>query len=476
MKTEDDAELTLAAEELPAPWLASASKASLITALRRGDRDGVLHAFGIAPNACGERVQQMAALLIEWRRMSVATIGAHEVFHRRTEVGDLKQVVAPVKLSLSDGTLYRMPAKHERRLKSDPSRFASRTAKPYEVLWVPVYDDPMEARLTAAGYNRLNEVAGCSVALPDTVAVDGRREGNPYVARTDDDDLRRIVLQVNVAGPAPLTGNIVVVQYVLDLDVRADLLQMLMNIAKNQSWRNKQDADHPDAPIEDDAAGGGSDPVQLVPRGAFDAFAAERPGYWHWLPLYGGVGLAHNLGHPEVRKSYDKYISLLENAYRKAQTIARRNAMRMHPALSHQVVRLNSEADPSCTVRGVGWTMSDADTDRYTRALDQLARGEVAPDVEVVEHRHAYDPVADNERPFDAPEPTDEGEAEAETEAEAEASREVQELNAIRAEIDEIVLDLSGRAIQAIGYPPPAGASWGALLEMLSAAEAARSE
>tara|TARA_R110000824_G_scaffold54028_5_gene149097 strand:- start:4745 stop:6148 length:1404 start_codon:yes stop_codon:yes gene_type:complete len=336
-------------------------------------------------------IDDLARYCVELRRQNVAVIGDNEVFVRRSEAGDLRQVVAAVKLSLHDKTVYQIPDTWLKYRAGTDQRWFWQDHKntPYDLR--PHFDHPNRASLTYEGYNRINAVAGCSVAQPQGIVVDGIQRENPYVDRDEHGDLRRIVIGVNVAGPAPHTGNIVVVQYTLDLDPRTDLQRMLANILKGSPWKNKKA--NSEGNIEPNDSPSVELPVRLIHRDDWKEWRATKGDTswnWHFTPMYGGVGYAHDITHKDVQAAYDKFIGILEHIFRKAQTVARRNAMRSHPALSMQTVRIDNEGN--ARVRAVGWATGDSDIDRYRRALEAVAAGRHNHDIEVIEATEIYNP------------------------------------------------------------------------------------
>jgi hypothetical protein len=342
-----------------------ATRRELTAAFQRGDVDGVVAALlnpyvdtdGAELAALRDAVQ----LAVELRRQNVAVIGSHEAFVRHTPAGALRQVIAPVRLSLAEGTLYQIPVRRQ-----------------VNGQWQSVIEDPSKAQVSYQGLLRINAVAGCAVGMPPFVNVDGQERTNPYRQTSTRGDIERIVVAVNVVGPAPWTGNPVVVQYVLDTDPAKDLQHMLMELAKRR---------------------GMDETVFLIDIEQWEAYAATIEGVaryrWKWIPLYAGVGIAHDLRDEEVRKVYTKYVNLLQNALKKALTVARRNAMKAHPALAFHSLRV--DGDGNATVRGTGWAANEGDMGRYMELMDRLARGltpAVDLDLEVHEVEETYDPEA----------------------------------------------------------------------------------
>lgn len=450
-------------DQLPAvvlpkpPWKDPEIRGAFLEAIRRGDKRGVMHAF-LGPDAIlDDRWMWISEYIIELRRLNVAVIGAHDVFVRRTPSGELQQVVAAVKLSLADGTLYRIPDRRVRFISGTDMEWQWPGDKGKRYEWRDVFENPFRAHLTAPGYQKCNGVAGCSIAQPPQVIVDSEVRENPYVVRNPDGDITRIVIQQNVAGPAPLTGNVVVVQYVLDLSPVSDLQHMLSNLMKRRK----------DGDDDDDHAGPrGDPPVLLIDKTDWPSFREQYEGAdrwrWKWLPLYSGVGIAHDLTNDAVKRAYDKFIGIMEHVHRKAQTVARRNAMKAHPALATQSVVVNNHGE--ATVRVIGWTGAGGDLDTYTAALESIARGLPTPGLDVLQIEAGYDPASDltGDDTIDAVVPPDAEEPVGEANADLERNRLIEA-------IDSAVVSLSPRDAHELGYPPPDNATIDQLRAILGA-------
>lgn len=323
-------------------------------------------------------MQRLARTLVEIRRSSVATLGSHEAFVRHTRDGSLKQVIRPVRLSLADKTLYQITTRRPYTRNPDGSAGALIYGQaPPGAVWLDAPVEPGRASLQFAAYVRMNAVAGCAVTSPRTVWVDGDERVNPYIERSPGrngrlGDIMRIVVAVTVAGPAPATGNPVVVSYTLDYDPAKDLQGLLAGIGDK----------HPDE-------------VYLVDEDDWEIHGPSERGRWKYLPLYGGVGWAHNLACTEVRKVYREFTGILANAAKKAWTVAQRNAMRTHPALGVQTVEIDD--DGRAVIPVMGWAGDDRAMARWTTLLDALARGTSLDgadlDVEHVVVDAKYDPA-----------------------------------------------------------------------------------
>lgn len=347
---------------------------ALLRALRRGDRTAMLSE---AKQIAGEdHAELLADLALELRRRNVAVLGSHEAFIRRRGDGTLQQVIEPVRLSVAAGDLYQIPMRRPFWIKEDGTLGEQvRGRAPRDgVRWVDM--NSHVAHLTYQGYQRINAVVGASVPQPSQVVVGGERRTNPYVERrTRPDgrpgDITRVVVGVVVIGPAPATGNLVAVSYVLDYDPARDLQHMLASVAEKHQ--------------DDCVLCSESDPL------------ATKAG-WHYVDVYGGVGYAFNLRIEAIRDTYRDFIGLLQNAVKKAQTVARRNAMRSHPAFgAYAQVTVDDEGRAVLGIRG--WTMSAEAEEQWEAVAQQLERGRPLPELAeiidadaVTEIEEVYDP------------------------------------------------------------------------------------
>ncbi len=345
----------------------------LLEAFRRGDARAMLSQLGLdsleGPAALA--VHTLADLGIETRRESVSVLGNHEAFVRRTRSGDLRQVIMPVRLSLADKTLYQIPIKKPHDpdtgevITGNYKTWQEKTRK--RAVWKEAVQT--SAEVSYQGFLRLNGVAGCAVGQPASVMVDGVERTNPYLQRADMGggrlgDIIRVVIALTVVGPTPATGNPVVVNYTLDYDPAKDLQHMLAKVAD----------DHPNECFLVD-----------------EADVEKRPG-WKFVPLYGGVGYYVNLRVEAVRGVYAEFVNILQNGLKKAQTIARRNAMKSHPALAVHTVEVDKHGRAIVAI--TGWAGDQSAMDRWTNIVSRLSRGQAieAESVEVVE---TYDATKD---------------------------------------------------------------------------------
>jgi len=307
-----------------------------LRALREGRVADLVKAFRDTDPDTSEA--KLAGLAIELRRENVAVLGSHEAFVRMTPDGSLHQVVRPVRLSIDEGTIYKIP----------------KWAKDDNGNWKKTW--PLVAHVTYPGFMRQNAVAACNIGQPPSVVVDGEVKTNPYVHRAPTPDGRlgdivRVVIAVLVVGPAPMTGNPVVVAYTLDYDPAKDLLHSIAKVAE-------------DAPGE----------CYLIDEEELKVMTAnhDRKAGWKFLPLYGGVGYYFNLGNKKILACFKDYIGTVQNSVKKAQTVARRNAMKSHPAFVSTAI---PDDNGHATLPVIGWAGDSSTMKRWQDIQERLARG-----------------------------------------------------------------------------------------------------
>ena len=294
---------------------------------------------------------RIAKLAVEVRRENIAVLGDHHTFVRRTSDGAVRQLVRPVDLSIDAGDLYQIN-KRRKVWENGQSRWERNPA----------------ASLTFQGYLKLNAVAGLAIGNPPEVSVDGVKRANPYIERDDKGGIVRVVISVVVVGPAPATANPVQVQYLLDYDPRKDLLHMLAELAGTE--KNKAEG------------------VDLVTA---DDPVCQKTGH-KFVEMYDGLGYVCDLTHPKVREMWAKWVNLLQNAVKKAQTVARRNAMSHHPGIGGQKSVITDEHG-FARVAVVGWTGDAGTMRRYQEISERLSRGlPLAEDDDLRVIEDDYDP------------------------------------------------------------------------------------
>lgn len=410
--------------------IAVQNNARAIVAARQGNAQGLAEALGNDP-------VKVAEFALELRRESVAVIGDYEAFVRHTPGGSLRQIVKKVPLGLGDGTVWQIKKRQPVCTVQDHDCYGkaidTRSHKSGYRWMEAVVGDPGKAELSYTGYLRLNAVASCAVGQPPVVIVDGEQKTNPFVERMKRPDGRpgdicRIVIAVVVVGPAPATGNPTVVSYTLDYDPTKDFAHMLARIAK----------DHPDD-------------CKLANEWEVGLEDNRKEG-WAFLPVAVGIGYHFNLQIEAVREAMADYINIQGQAMKKAQTVARRNAMKAHPALGGVAQSVRIDANGRAFLAGVGWCPTDGrDLERWQEIQERLSKGLDIPDdvdVDVINAEDTYDPDA-HDGPTGDPEDAPPSE-----EPEPPASDEQAERNGLIEEIDQAIMLLDDQEIRSLEYDP----------------------
>lgn len=340
-------------------------------------------------------LRHIAALAVQVRRQDVAVVGDREAFVRQTDQGDLVQVVRPVTLSLPENDLYQivkfawMPGAEANRLGLDVlDTWRGRGPRQGQVkVKAPTASPLMQ------GVHKINAIVGLSAAETPTVSVDGIPDlPNPYVQRANvaDDplyegslgDLMRIVVRIAVVGAAPGTGNMVAVQYTLDHEPRKELLDIIGQLATGE---NKYG----------DAIGGNiAEHCYLTTaRDARRRLDQQDFRGWEYLPQYGGVGYFYDPTHEAIGEAYRTFNGILASAIKKAQTVARRNAMMHHPALgAYRSIGVNAAGSARLAV--TGWAGGSGALGWYMRAAGNLARGLPMPEgIDVIDVHESTDDI-----------------------------------------------------------------------------------
>lgn len=269
-----------------------------------------------------ERLRQMVVekseLVDQWRdhceavkRHNTAVLGRDELFLVKDGGQKLRCVKVPVRLTLEEGHLYEVQGK-----------------------W----------NVTAVGYTKLNQIAGVSLVQPETIVVDGREQVNPYLEMHPQKPgvLLRVHCRVLSIG-RNATGQPCVVDYRLKFDPNLYLLQSLKKLqAGKATWAGEKGNRHKVEAVQLIEA------VDDMLLSEFDARRSELKG-WGYLPFAAVgddfLGVAFNLRHPEVRNLMGDQVNLVGFAERRAQTIARRNALRHNAALGVTTVTVQVTAE-----------------------------------------------------------------------------------------------------------------------------------
>lgn len=420
--------------------IASGNDAPAINTLL-GDRTLAEHVFKEQPEVWAAFLQLTAAVRA-LRGQNVVAIADDEAFVQRTETHTLQRVRQRVRLSLRDGELFQIP----KRVQDAKGQ------------WTSVPSTPGYAQLTVPGLRAMNRVAGCSVGLAPTVMVDGHQRSNPYIERNHDvsgslGTIRRIVVSVIVAGLTEV-GAPVIVRAVTEFEPLNELRHALFTrLSKTYDFNGNLKTKTPDVVL-----------VDADDFGAWRAAPEQSYGRWKAIPAHSGNVLACDLSSPNVIDCMQSMMQVISTSVAKAQTVAERNAMRRHPALSRGAVAINQETGFGF-VEVTGWTAKPETLSAFMDAMSRLGAGGGDVDlsalveaaeadgqkVEVIDIEENHDPKAEVD-----PEIVEDRVVDEEEEDAAATRAAVLERNGLLADIDALIAEIQPSPLehQALGYQP----------------------
>ncbi len=206
----------------------------------------------------------------------VALLGDGAVFVKRTESGLVKAVKAQIKLEEKKGHLAEIQGK---------------------------------VMITAAGFNEMNKVAGISIVTPDTLTLpDGTKVVNPYpMIDPVSGTISKVWVKKMAIGLSPI-GNLVITTSTLLYDIQMYFVQDLVKKIKFSA-----------------AAG------RLCMESMLTDQDKQKGIFYR---IEGDLGVWADFSNKDVLTCIETFVQNKLFAERKAQTIAERNAMKKHPALS----------------------------------------------------------------------------------------------------------------------------------------------
>lgn len=392
---------------------------SLVASINPRTKQGDLvdHAIRTAGGDESTALKMLADCAIRIRNQDIAMLGNGEAFVRRTPEGNLIQVVEVVELSTAVGDLYHI------------AQWGKVDGKRCHV-------NEGYNSLTVQGIEKINAVASVMTGQTPTVVVDGMPRTNPFIERTPDGGIRRIVVGVQVVGPSPATGQPVLVQYVLDYDPRKDFLHMLAEVEKNTDWSGGKGPRRGNAPEH----------CRLVSKDEVKG----KPGT-KFVELYDGVGYLVDLRAADIREVYSDLINLLMNAPKKALTVARRNALLKHPAIGRfKTVAVDAKGNARIGVRG--WAGDSTALQHYQQIANQIARGIPVDErhFEVIEaEQEVYEPERHAQGIEDEPDDISQGHTN-----DAPTDDDTDERAALILTIDQLISQIPPDEVEALGYDP----------------------
>ncbi len=219
--------------------------------------------------------------------------------------------------------------------------------------------------IAAAGYYRANQIASLAILTPDSIRIPGGDGNamdvpNPFpIIDKESGTQKGVWVKKIVVGYSPI-GSMTVSSSTLYYDFRMYFIQDLQN-------KIQYNKDAGRLCFED----------QLTE-------AEKKTGIF--MHIEGPFGVWANMQHAEIQKAVRTWLANKNFGDRKAQTIAERNALKHHPALSLQLSNLvGPEKRRSVRVAVIGWQHDHDFRELEDIALAADAGEEVIVDGQMVE-------------------------------------------------------------------------------------------
>lgn len=270
----------------------------------------------------------------------LAELGDPEVWVKRTATGQIRSVRAVINLREDQGELVEV----EKKL-----------------------------TISAKGYRRANQIASLAILTPDTIQIPDADRGtievpNPYPIIDRESGTQKGVWVKKIAvGYSPI-GSIAVSSTTMFYDFSIYFLEDLQSKIR---WN--------------EGAG----------RFCFrDQVTEDEKQKGIFMPIEGQFGVWANTGHKEVLKAIGTWIQTKKFGERKAQTVAERNVLKHHPALSLQLGTVVGPIGARVTqVSVIGWQHDHDAQELEQIALAADAGEEVEVDGVVVEALDVSDQI-----------------------------------------------------------------------------------
>lgn len=236
---------------------------------------------------------------VQKQSQELAVLGDGKVFVKRTETGLIKAVKALIKLDEKKGHIVEIEGKF---------------------------------MIQAGGYNEMNKVAGVSIITPDKLALpDGNIVVNPYpIVDPESGTISKVWVKKIGIGFSPI-GNLVITSSTLLYDIQMYFIQDLVKKVQYNS-----------------AAG------RLCLKSMLTD-AEKQKGVFYQIE--GDLGVWADFSNKDILKAINTFVQNKLFAERKAQTIAERNVMKKHPALSTVYVDAQGpEKNRTAVVPVIGFT------------------------------------------------------------------------------------------------------------------------
>jgi hypothetical protein len=206
----------------------------------------------------------------------IATLGDGKVFIKRTEQGWVKAVKVRMTLEEKKGHLADIQGK---------------------------------IMITANGYNELNKIASVSILTPDKLILPtGEVVVNPYpIIDKESCSISKVWVKKMGVGLSPI-GNLVITSSTLLYDIQMYFIQ---DLVKKVQYNKDAGRVCIESMLTDKEQKGGV-----------------------FYRIEGSLGVWVDFGHKDILKALDTFVQNKLFAERRAQTIAERNVLKKHPALS----------------------------------------------------------------------------------------------------------------------------------------------
>lgn len=251
--------------------------------------------------------------------------------------------------------------------------------------------------ITADGYYRLNQVASLAIITPDSISIPDangegvRRVANPYPFIDPKSGTQKGVWVKKLAiGYSPI-GSMVVSSTTLFYDFSLYFIADLQKKVKENREAGRLCFEHQLSETERE-------------KGIF-------------MRIEGELGIWANTQHPDILKAVSTWIQNKQFGERKAQTVAERNALKHHPALSMKLANVQgAKGMTTGMVSVIGWQHDHSrdELEEVARAADAGQPVEIGGrQVEVSEHVGDVAPEEAAAAAEDDPETAEGGEAQA---------------------------------------------------------------
>ncbi|GEM_PF-4786349 len=171
-----------------------------------------------------------------------------------------------------------------------------------------------EVNISAIGYDYLNKVAEISLLAPDTQNFNDKEVSNPYIIYSENGNIDRALYKCIAYGMGPM-GNRVITSATVEFNPDVQLVKDLTYVVCNDAEAGRITKEH------------------LLTE------EEKRVGYT--VPLKDDLIIYCNLSNADINQAFNIYSNNKAYAERIAQTLAKRNALKCHPALSNLITRVD---------------------------------------------------------------------------------------------------------------------------------------